>query len=136
MNLRKIGRTAKAVHEVATSDNPGAAAGKVVSGALQIAHPLVGTVLKKPVEMATEAIVNKGIEIAKNPEVQAKVKEVASDVGHKAVEVGTAVGHKAVEVGTQAGQRAVEVGGDAARAARRGLNTLADRARAFREGRS
>jgi hypothetical protein len=112
MNIRKavnIGRTA---HEVATSKDPGAAAGKVVRTALTVSHPFLGTVVGGAVEKGTAAAVNKGIEIAKNPEVQAKVKEVARETGKKAV----------------------EIGGNAARAARRGAGAAARKVRAFREG--
>jgi hypothetical protein len=114
MGLRKVARVAKAVHDVATSDNPGKAAAKVVSTALQVTHPIPGTILKKPVEKATEALVNKGIEIAKDPKVRAKVRKTATNVGNKAV----------------------EIGGNAARATRRGARSAVRKAQAFREGHS
>ena len=110
MNIRKavnIGRTA---HEVATSKDPGAAAGKVVRTALTVSHPILGTVVGGAVEKGTAAAVNKGIEIAKNPEVQAAVKKGAAEVGKKTV----------------------EIGGNAARAARRGAGAAARKLQEFR----
>ena len=112
MGIKKVGRIAKTVHEVATSKDPGRAAGKVVRGALALSHPLVHAVGGKLVEDTTSRIVNKGIEIAKNPEVQAKVKKVAKETGKKTV----------------------EIGGVAARAVRRGAGAAARKAQAFREG--
>jgi len=112
MGIRKAGRIAKTIHDVATSKDPGAAAGKVVRTALTVSHPILGTVAGPLVEKGTAAAVNKGIEIAKNPEVQAKVKEVAKETGKKTV----------------------EIGGVAARAVRRGAGAAARKAQAFREG--
>jgi len=111
MGIRKAGRIAKTIHEVATSKDPGRAAGKVVRGALAISHPLVNAIGGKLVEDTTARVVNKGIEIAKDPEVQAKVKKVARETGKKTV----------------------EISGNAARAARRGAEAAARRVQEFRE---
>lgn len=109
MNIRKV---VQGVHDVVRSENPGEAAGKIVRAGVTAAHPVVGLVGGHFIEKGTAAAVNKGIEIAKNPEVQAKVKQVGADVGHKAI----------------------EIGGEAARAARRGAGSAVARIQAFRAG--
>jgi hypothetical protein len=92
MNLVKIARGVKAVADVARSDNPGAAAGKAVAAAVTVAHPVAGAVLHKPIAAGVEKVVNKGIEIAKDPVVQARAKEVATNVGNAATQAaGSAV---------------------------------------------
>jgi hypothetical protein len=112
MNLARIAQGVKAVADVARSDNPGAAAGKAVAAAVTVAHPVAGAILHKPIAAGVERAVNKGIEIAKDPVVQAKVKQVGTDVGNKAIEIGS----------------------DAARAARRGATSAVARVQAFRAG--
>ena len=112
MNLRKVVSGVKAVADIASAANPGERAGKVVSAAVTLAHPVIGTVAAKPIEKVTAKVVNGGIAIAKNPEVQAKVKEVGSAVGRKAIEIGS----------------------DAGRAARRGVGSAAAKVREFKAG--
>lgn len=88
MNIRRV---AKGVEQVVKSDNPGQTAGRIVRAGVTAAHPVAGVVLGHLIEKGTEAAVNKGIEVVKNPEVQAKVKQVASstvDAGARAIRRG------------------------------------------------
>lgn len=101
MNLRKVAGIAKSIHGIATSDNPGAAAGKVARGALSIAHPVIGALGGKAVEKGTEFLVNKGIEVAHDPQVQAAAREF----GHKAGEVAQGIGKQAGSVAQGLGRR-------------------------------
>lgn len=65
-------KKAKAVKDFAS--NPAGAAGAAVGGAVAAAgHPLLAVAAAK----GTEKVVNKGIELAHDPEVQEKAKEVA-----------------------------------------------------------
>jgi len=84
MGARKVARIVHTVVGITSSDNPAEKAGKVVAAAVTAAHPVVGRVLRKPIRKATEAVVNKGIEIAKKPEVQAAVKNTVSTAGRHA----------------------------------------------------
>jgi len=63
----------KAVKDFAS--NPAGAAGTLVGGAVAASgHPLLAVAAAK----GTEKVVNKGLEAAKDPEVQAKAKEVTT----------------------------------------------------------
>jgi len=65
-----------AVNAIRNSENPGEAAGKIAAGAAIVAHPIVGTMASPLIKRGVSAGVNKGIEIAKNPDVQNKVREI------------------------------------------------------------
>lgn len=74
MKISKIVGAVKAVKNIAESDNPGAAVGKLAAGAAAVAHPIIGGALAKPIAKGVEKAVNKGIEVAKDPEVKQQVR--------------------------------------------------------------
>lgn len=78
MKLRKLAQVAGAVSDIARSDNPAAAAGNLAAGAAAIAHPIVGTMASPLIKKGVTAVVQKGIDTANNPEVQARVKSAGS----------------------------------------------------------
>lgn len=56
--------------------NPAGAAGTLVGGAVAAAgHPYIAAAVAK----GTEKVVNKGIELAHDPEVQAKAREIGNE---------------------------------------------------------
>lgn len=79
MNLGKATRIAKAVTSVTNSSDPGRTAGKLVRTAVTAAHPIAGAVGGKLIEEGTKKLVDKGIEIAKDPRTQALAKKAGND---------------------------------------------------------
>jgi hypothetical protein len=102
--IGKAIRVGKAVHKIAKAENPGKAAGAVVGAALPLGTRTIGA-------KVTEVAVNKGIEIAKDPAVQAKVKQVATNVA----------------------KNTASTAANAARGIRRGAASGARKVQAFRE---
>jgi hypothetical protein len=88
MKMRKLAQVAGAVSDIAKSDNPAAAAGNLAAGAAVVAHPILGTMAAPLIKKGVSAAVQKGIDTAKDPEVQAKAKEIGAEVHTKAKEVG------------------------------------------------
>ena len=99
MKAKTIGRIAKiasAVSDISTSkDKPeaiGRAVGTAAAAAGAVAHPIIGTAaapaVQRGVAKATTAAVRKGVEIAHDPEVQAKAHEIGSRVQSGVREVG------------------------------------------------
>jgi hypothetical protein len=78
MKPGKAARIVKAVSDIATSKDPAKQAGAVAAGALSIAHPIIGAAAAPLVAKGTEALVNKGIKVAKDPEIQAKARELGT----------------------------------------------------------
>lgn len=78
--LSKLVGAVKAVKNIKDSDNPGETAGNIVAGAARIAHPILGTMAAPMIKKGTEAAVNKGIEIANDPNVQAKTRDIVGRV--------------------------------------------------------
>lgn len=72
---------AKTVKNIASSENPAETAGKVVAGAVQVAHPLLGRAAAPLIERGVSAAYS-GVENAvKNPENQEKIKGLAAKAG-------------------------------------------------------
>jgi hypothetical protein len=69
-----------AAGKIINSDDPANAAGKIVRTAVTAAHPIVGTVAGPLIEKGTEKAVNAGIDFVKNPDNQAKAKEIGGKV--------------------------------------------------------
>lgn len=134
--LGKALRVAKTVHDVATSKDPGAAAGKLARTAVTISHPVVGAVAGKLVEEGTKRVVNKGIEIAKDPEVQAKVKATAKKAAATGKKAATNVGNAASTAATATGKAAANAGAEAARGIRRGAASGVRKLQEFRGNRN
>lgn len=78
--MGKISKIVGAVNAVRKADNPGQAVGNLAAGAAMISHPIIGTLAAPAIRKGTEKAVNKGIQMAHDPNVQAKAKEVASNV--------------------------------------------------------
>jgi hypothetical protein len=76
MGFKKALGAVKTVNVVRNSENPGEAAGQIAAGAAIAAHPILGTMASPLIKRGVSAGVNKGIEIAKNPDVQNKVREI------------------------------------------------------------
>jgi hypothetical protein len=74
----KLSRIAGAVKDIASADNPGAKAGAIAAGAATIAHPIIGGLASPAIKKGVETVVNKGIEMSHDPEVQARVKDAGS----------------------------------------------------------
>ena len=83
MKMRKLAQVAGAVSDIAKSDNPAAAAGNLAAGAASVAHPIVGTMAAPLIRKGVTAVVQKGIDTAKDPEVQAKAREVGGQVAKR-----------------------------------------------------
>jgi hypothetical protein len=80
MKMGKLARVAGAVADIARSDNPAEAAGNLAAGAASVAHPVVGTMAAPLIKKGVTAAVQKGIDTANDPEVQAKAKEIGGEV--------------------------------------------------------
>ena len=134
--LGKVVRAAKTVHDVATSKDPASAAAKVVRTAVTVSHPVVGAVAGRLIEEGTKLAVNKGIEIANNPEVQAKVKATGKKAVATGKKVATNVGNAASTAATATGKAAANAGAEAARGIRRGAASGVRRLQEFRGNRN
>lgn len=88
MKKGKLAKLAGVVSDVAKSDNPAEKAGALAAGAAAVAHPIVGTLAAPLIKKGVSAVVQKGIDTAKDPEVQAKAKEVGGRVRDAAVDLG------------------------------------------------
>jgi hypothetical protein len=86
MKMGKIAKVAGIVSDVAKADNPAEKAGAIAAGAAAVAHPVVGTLAAPLIKKGVSAVVQKGIDTANDPKVQAKAKEV----GTQAVQRGRA----------------------------------------------
>jgi hypothetical protein len=86
--MRKLARVAGTVADIAKSDNPAEAAGNLAAGAAAVAHPVVGTLAAPLIKKGVSAVVQKGIDTANDPEVQAKAKQVGGRVKDAAVNLG------------------------------------------------
>lgn len=74
----KLVRLAKTARDIASADNPGAKAGAIAAGAATVAHPIIGGMASPLIKKGVETVVNKGIAVAHNPEVQAQIKDAGS----------------------------------------------------------
>jgi len=88
MKMRKLAKVAGTVADIAKSDNPAEAAGNLAAGAAAVAHPVVGTLAAPLIKKGVSAVVQKGIDTANDPEVQAKAKQVGGRVKDAAVNLG------------------------------------------------
>jgi len=82
----KPGRMAKVagiVSDVAKADNPADKAGAIAAGAAAVAHPIIGTMAAPLIKKGVSAVVQKGIDTANDPKVQAKAKEVGGEVARR-----------------------------------------------------
>ena len=86
--MRKLAKVAGTVADIAKSDNPAEAAGNLAAGAAAVAHPVVGTLAAPLIKKGVSAVVQKGIDTANDPEVQAKAKQVGGRVKDAAVNLG------------------------------------------------
>lgn len=80
MKMRKLAQVAGAVSDIAKSENPAEAAGNLAAGAAAVAHPIVGTLAAPLIKKGVSSVVQKGIDTANDPQVQAKVREVGEEV--------------------------------------------------------
>lgn len=78
--MGKISKMVKTVQAVKNSDNPGQAAGNLAAGAAMIAHPIVGSLAAPLIRRGVSAAVDKGISVAHDPVVQAKARDIGSQV--------------------------------------------------------
>ena len=87
--MRKLAKVAGVVSDIAKSDNPAEAAGNLAAGAAAVAHPVVGTLAAPLIKKGVSAVVQKGIDTANDPEVQAKAKQVGGRVKDAAINLGS-----------------------------------------------
>jgi hypothetical protein len=80
MKMGKVARVAGIVSDVVKADNPAEKAGAIAAGAAAVAHPIVGTMAAPLIKKGVTAVVQKGIDTANDPKVQAKAKEVGGSV--------------------------------------------------------
>jgi hypothetical protein len=79
MKARNILKLANDVKNISKSKDPGRTAGQAVRAAVTVAHPVAGAVGGRLIEEGTKKLVDKGIEIAKDPRTQAAVKKAGND---------------------------------------------------------
>jgi hypothetical protein len=111
MKARKLLKIVKDVREIAKSDDPGRAAGRAVRAAVTIAHPVAGAVGGKLIEEGTKKLVDKGIEIAKDPEVQRKARAAGDAAGRTARDAGETAGRVARKLGAAGARKLGEFRG-------------------------
>ena len=78
--MGKLTKLVGAVNGIRKADNPAQAAGNLAAGAAMIAHPIVGTIAAPMIRKGVTAAVDKGISIAKDPDFQAKARDIGSQV--------------------------------------------------------
>jgi hypothetical protein len=78
MKLGGIAKIAGVVSSVAKADNPAEKAGAIAAGAAIAAHPIAGTLAAPLIKKGVSKVVQKGIDTAKDPEVQDRVKSAGS----------------------------------------------------------
>jgi hypothetical protein len=83
MKMGRIAKVAGMVSDVAKADNPAEKAGAIAAGAAAVAHPIMGTLAAPLIKKGVSAVVQKGIDTAQDPKVQAKVKEVGSEASRR-----------------------------------------------------
>lgn len=74
----KLAKIAGVVASVAKADNPADKAGAIVAGAAIAAHPIAGTLAAPLIKKGVSKVVQKGIDTAKDPVVQDKVKSAGT----------------------------------------------------------
>lgn len=105
MNPGKAVGIVKTISDVATSKDPAKAAGAAVAGALTVAHPIIGAAAAPLVARGTEKLVNKGIQIAKDPKTKEAVKQIGVSAGRGARMLGAAGARKLNEFRGQIGRK-------------------------------
>lgn len=104
MKMGKIAKVVGVVSDIAKADNPAEKAGAIAAGAAAVAHPVVGTLAAPLIKKGVSKVVQKGIDTANDPQVQAKAKEVGgravsrgratiSGLASRAAELRTGTGH-------------------------------------------
>lgn len=88
MKMGKIAKVVGVVSDIAKADNPAEKAGAIAAGAAAVAHPVVGTLAAPLIKKGVSKVVQKGIDTANDPQVQAKAKEVGGRVKDAAVDLG------------------------------------------------
>jgi hypothetical protein len=83
MKMGKVAKVAGIVSDVVKADNPAEKAGAIAAGAAAVAHPIVGTMAAPLIKKGVSAVVQKGIDTANDPKVQAKAKEVGGNVARR-----------------------------------------------------
>lgn len=86
--IRGAARAVGAAHK--PGDTPGQTVGRAVRTAVTAAHPIAGSLAGKAIESVTAKAVDKGVAFAKDPKVQAKAKEIGTNVVKN---VSSRVGH-------------------------------------------
>lgn len=79
MKVPKIARVAKAITDVAKSDNRGEALGNVVAGAVTVAHPVIGTAAAPLIKKGVNAAYDKVESTVTDPEFQERAKGIADN---------------------------------------------------------
>jgi hypothetical protein len=105
MKPGKIARVASIVSDVAKSDNPADKAGAVAAGAAIAAHPIAGTLAAPLIKKGVSKVVQKGIDTAKDPKVQAKAKEVGGEVARRGRSAVRGLASRAGELRTGLGRK-------------------------------
>lgn len=104
MKMGKIAKVAGIVSDVAKADNPAEKAGAIAAGAAAVAHPIVGTIAAPLIKKGVSAVVQKGIDTANDPKVQAKVKEVGSEAARRGRTAMSGLASRAGELRTGLGK--------------------------------
>ena len=81
--MGKLSKLVKTVQTVKNSENPAQAAGNLAAGAAMVAHPIVGSLAAPLIRKGVTAAVDKGMEVAHDPAVQARAREMGSQVQSK-----------------------------------------------------
>ena len=79
MKMGKLAKVAGVVSDISRADNPAEKAGAIAAGAAAVAHPIVGTLAAPLIKKGVTAVVQKGIDTANDPQVQAKAKEIGGE---------------------------------------------------------
>lgn len=78
--MGKLGKLVGAVQAIKNADSPGQAAGNLAAGAAMVAHPIVGTLAAPLIRKGVSSAVDKGLNVVHDPNVQAKARDIGSQV--------------------------------------------------------
>jgi hypothetical protein len=105
MSSGKAIKVVSAVASIASSPNPSRTAGEIASNAISTARPGIGHALAPLVALGTEKLVQKGIDIARDPRTKEAVKRFGASAGRQARILGEAGTRKLQEFRGQIGRR-------------------------------